>query len=310
MQTQNRINIGQIGFGYWGSKLYKHFSDHPGFVQCGIAVAHPDIKRGIPLSGRIAGSAQEIIDDREIEAVVIATPPCTHKDLACAALKAGKDVFVEKILATNGQDAEFIKATAKEAGKHILVDYTFTFSPSLLLMRDLAAKGRIGKIRSANLSMLQFGRFGRGDVYLLLGSHMLSILGMFHTLNGLNYSRWDTFTREETESGFLHFSDDMGFAGSIAVSLNNPIKERKVLLVGESGSMLYDPFNLKTLRIFDQNMIESSHAFDESQGLSFAVDAFFKLLTGQGISNIDDAVAVNNVIDKIFSMSIGSKRCL
>src|ERR1700691_4014600 len=100
------VRIGVIGCGYWGPNLVRNF------MECDrakvVAVSDGSAER-LALAGRRApgvklfDSGSDLIRDPEVDAVVIATPVPTHFELAAAALRAGKHVFVEKPLAATSE---------------------------------------------------------------------------------------------------------------------------------------------------------------------------------------------------------------
>src|SRR4051794_17896392 len=96
-----------VGAGYWGPNLLRNFMKNPGAAvrwMCDL-----DAERAQSVVGRystiaVTSDFEEILADREVEAVVIATPAASHAPLAIAAMEAGKHVMVEKPLATTVAD--------------------------------------------------------------------------------------------------------------------------------------------------------------------------------------------------------------
>ena len=98
------VNIGQIGLGAWGRNLLRTFYNLPGAkLKMGCDLSPESLSK---MSASFPGvgwtkNFSELISNDGIDAIVIATPPADHFDLAAKALESGKDVFVEKPLVLN-----------------------------------------------------------------------------------------------------------------------------------------------------------------------------------------------------------------
>src|SRR5690606_29088565 len=93
------ISIGVVGYGYWGPNLVRNFAELPGAKL--VAVADLDQRRLKLVEQRYPGIAtttdlQDILRNPKIDAVAIATPVSTHFEIAMAALRAGKHVWLAK----------------------------------------------------------------------------------------------------------------------------------------------------------------------------------------------------------------------
>ena len=113
----NRLGVGVIGYGYWGPDLVRNFASS----QCASVVSLSDLDPArLANAKRLHPEIETTTDVRDlfgnsgIDAVAIATPVHTHYELALAALKAGKHVFVEKPLAPT---ADLLRRLIDEAAK-------------------------------------------------------------------------------------------------------------------------------------------------------------------------------------------------
>jgi len=89
---------------------------------------------------------KEIVKNREIQLVSVATPDFLHKDITVAMLKSGKNVLVEKPMATKVDEAEEMVATAKKYGLFLMTDFHNRFNPPIVLTKERIEKGELGKI--------------------------------------------------------------------------------------------------------------------------------------------------------------------
>ena len=102
------LNIGVIGYGYWGPNLVRNFAELSDARVHTVADLNPKslevVKKRFPATN-VTTDAQAMIRDPEIDAVAIATPVSTHFSLAMAALKAGKHVWLEKPMTETSMQA-------------------------------------------------------------------------------------------------------------------------------------------------------------------------------------------------------------
>ena len=94
------INIGVIGYGYWGPNLVRNFNALDDVQVVAVCDLRPErldfISRQFPAISTLTKDSGDILDSTAIDAVVISTPVSTHFHLASKALENGKHVFLEK----------------------------------------------------------------------------------------------------------------------------------------------------------------------------------------------------------------------
>jgi predicted dehydrogenase len=127
------VRVGVIGLGAWGREILDNLALLP---QADVAAICDNYPAFLKRSGSAAPKAKphsdykELLADKDIKAVIIATPTHLHKDIALAALKAGKHVYCEAPLANTREDAREIALAAKALPKHQI------FQPGLQLRSD------------------------------------------------------------------------------------------------------------------------------------------------------------------------------
>lgn len=95
---------------------------------------------------RATGNWRELIADAAVEAVVIASPQNTHREMAEAAFAAGKPVFCEKPLAESTEDAELMATAAEKSGLANMIGFNYVRTPATQFARQLVASGEIGDL--------------------------------------------------------------------------------------------------------------------------------------------------------------------
>src|SRR3989344_1569040 len=141
------INIAIVGLGYWGPNLLRTFVNVPGCSVthcCDLDTsALNEAKRKFP-HVTTTTNYDEIIANSDINAIVLATPTKTHYLLAKKALKSGKDVLVEKPIASNSKEAWELVKIAEKYKRIIMVDHILLFNPAVIKIKELIDKGEIG----------------------------------------------------------------------------------------------------------------------------------------------------------------------
>jgi predicted dehydrogenase len=142
------VRVALIGCGAWGENLLRTLAARERARV--VAVADPDPAR-LGRARAIAPGARGVPSLDEalaagVDAVVIATPPASHADLALRALEAGADVLVEKPLALGVADAERCAARAAALGRIGMVGHLLRFHPAVARLLDLARDGRLGRL--------------------------------------------------------------------------------------------------------------------------------------------------------------------
>ncbi|MCP4182737.1 MAG: Gfo/Idh/MocA family oxidoreductase [Hyphomicrobiales bacterium] len=87
-----------------------------------------------------------LVNDPKVEAVVIASPQSTHREIACAALTLGKPVFCEKPLGSSLEDSQAMVSIAEQTGITNMVGFNYIRTPASQFARQLIADGTIGRV--------------------------------------------------------------------------------------------------------------------------------------------------------------------
>lgn len=90
--------------------------------------------------------AQRLIDDTEVNAIYIATPPSSHATFAIMAMRAGKPVYVEKPLAASYEDCVRVNRISEQTGVPCFVAYYRRYLPYFLKVKEIIDSGVIGEI--------------------------------------------------------------------------------------------------------------------------------------------------------------------
>ncbi|MHA6621251.1 Gfo/Idh/MocA family protein [Pseudonocardia sp. DLS-67] len=145
------IRIGVVGAGFRGGLASA--AELPGTSRV-VAVADVDVgaaRRAVRERHPTADAHADhrtLLDRADVDAVLLITPDHTHADLACATLRAGKAVFVEKPLAITVEDCDRVLRTARETGSRLYVGHNMRHMPVVRTMREIVERGDIGAVQS------------------------------------------------------------------------------------------------------------------------------------------------------------------
>lgn len=252
------VNVGIIGYGYWGKNLTRNFSIQEkgklSMLADGEAKNLDLFKKNYP-SVKTTLSAKDLINSPDIDAVVIATPVSSHFELAFLALSAGKHVLVEKPMTATPEESEKLIHLAAQKNLVLMVDHTFLYTGAVMKMKALIHDGIIGKPLYFDSIRINLGLF-QPDVNVLwdLAPHDISILthlihenpvsvnatGTSHTGNGIENVAYMT----------VNYPND--FIAHFNCSWSSPVKVRHTLIGGDKKMMVYNDLEpSEKIRIYD-----------------------------------------------------------
>jgi predicted dehydrogenase len=249
-----------VGFGYWGPNLVRNIVARPEFELGGIC--ERDFKRATECSRRYEGvpvrsELDRFLDDPDVDAVAVATPPRTHYEVARLALEAGKHVLVEKPLAVDPDEAEDLLRLADDVGTTLMPGHTFVYSPPVNKVRDLIRSGELGDVYFITSSRMNLGLYQSDGVVSDLAPHDLSI--MLYWLNRpvvrVVASGLSVFQPGVPETAFLTLTFAGGVTANVQISWLAPRKVRQTIVVGSQRMVQYDDTSSdESVRIFDRGL--------------------------------------------------------
>ena len=174
------MNIGIIGFGYWGTNLARNFANLKGVNLKTVVDERAERKSALKSlcpTAEFTTSADDILFDKKIDAVVIATPVFTHYEMAKKALNNDKHVLLEKPMVSKTEQAKELIELAERKNKLLMVDHTFLYTGAVQKMKSLIDSGDIGNIKYFDSTRINLGLF-QPDINVLwdLAPHDISIL--------------------------------------------------------------------------------------------------------------------------------------
>jgi predicted dehydrogenase len=249
------LRIGIVGCGYWGAKHVRVFSSLSAVEE--VALIEPNAHSREALAAAFPAaptypSLEAALPD--IDAVVIATPPHTHTDLALQALRSGKHVLVEKPLATTSAEARLIVDEASRSDRVLMVGHTFEFNPAVQELRRRLDQGELGDVYYIHSSRFNIDLY-RTDVNVIwdLAPHDISIMNYLLRSVPTAVTAWGpSGGHVDVAYARLDYSA-IGVVGYVHVSWLDPKKTREVTVVGRNKVAAYNDIATEgRLRIFDR----------------------------------------------------------
>ena len=252
------VNVGIIGYGYWGPNLVRNFFAAKDCCIKSVADARPErLEQLGKIFPTIRGvsDAKEVIYDPDIDAIIIATPVSTHFTLARKALAEGKHVLLEKPMTSSVEEAELLINLAAQKQVLLMVDHTFLYTGAVQKMRQLVDNQELGNIKYLDSTRINLGLFQQ-DINVLwdLAPHDISILnfiiserpfsvnatGITHTNNGIE------------NIAYLTVNYASGFIAHFNCSWTSPVKVRMMLIGGDQKMILYNDLEpTEKIKVYD-----------------------------------------------------------
>ncbi len=214
--------------------------------------------------------AQELLNDPDVNAIYVATPPSSHATYAIMAMRAGKPVYVEKPLASTYEDCARINRVSEETGQPCFVAYYRRYLPYFQKVRDIIASGAIGKTLNVQIRFAVPPRekdsasaeqqpwrvkpdIAGGGYFYDMAPHQLdflqSIYGVITEARGICANRGGLYQAEDTVSACFEFEDGMPGSGSWCFVAHESAHEDRIDIVGDKGLLCFSVFDFKPIRV-------------------------------------------------------------
>ena len=210
----------------------------------------------------------------DVDAVVVATPPSTHVDIALTAIRAGKHVLVEKPLALTSAGARTLERAAADVGVHLMVGHTFEYNPAVRKLREIVRSQELGDLYYIDSARLNLGLY-QNDVNVIfdLAPHDISIINYVLGRRPVAAATWASrhaHPRFEDVAYLRLFYDDSldggGLSANIHVSWLDPCKVRRVTAVGSKKMAVYDDLDADgRIRVLDKGVCAPTDGDDITQ---------------------------------------------
>jgi predicted dehydrogenase len=253
------IRIAVIGAGAWGLNHVRAFSRIKGAelaIVCDPSESARARAATIAPRARLTPRLEDVLGNKDVDAVVLATPAPFHAEQACQALGAGKHVLVEKPMAMDPASGERLLHAAEGARRILMVGHLMLHHPAVERMRMMIRGGDLGEVLYAYALRVNLGRLRRDENALWsLGPHDVSMI--LHLLEQEPVSvsaRGGAYLQKGIEDVvFVNMRFANGVMAQIQLSWLDPRKERRLTIVGSQKMVEFDDAHpVEKLRIYDK----------------------------------------------------------
>ncbi len=232
-------------------------------------------RHGVP---KASGDADELLNDSEINAIYIATPPAYHLDYAKKALTSGKHVYVEKPFAMNASEARQIQVADEASPQKLCVAHYRRRLPLFTGIDDILKSGLLWKVRHISLQLIQPEKdpliasseedwrmnpaISGGGIFHDLAPHQLDLLLMYfgvpEIIQGFSIQRNSDGTCDDCVSGQMRFPDDILFQGHWDFASQDGTVKDSCRITCDHGTINFSFFRSPTLVVKSSDGIETT----------------------------------------------------
>ncbi len=263
--------------------------------------------------------AKEILEDPEINAVYIATPPDSHAYYTHLAAEAGKHVYVEKPIARTYDEAKAMVQSCDENNVKLFVAYYRRYLPNFLFIRDLLENYKIGKVLSVNILLRQSipEEFKKGEVnsnhwridpkisgggyFYDLASHQLDMMdylfGPIKYAKGVSRNIAGSYEADDYTSGTFEFESGLVGNGEWNFCVPHYAEKEMTTIFGEKGTITFPFFGDHSVTT-EINGIQEKHLFDMPKHIQFPLiqSIVNDLLGAETCNSVGTSAARTNLV--------------
>ena len=212
--------------------------------------------------------ADALINDADVNAIYVATPPASHAEYAIRAAKAGKPVYVEKPMALNFRQCQEMIKACKAAGVPLFVAYYRRRLPDFLKVRELVESGAIGEPRFVSIELYHAPKndlnkdnlpwrvipeIAGGGYFMDLGSHQLDfldyVLGPIASVTGRAANQARLYPAEDMVSANFVFESGALGSGMWCFTVAKQCHTDQMQIVGSKGRITFSSFDIEPVRL-------------------------------------------------------------
>ncbi len=266
MEALNEIRWGFIGCGEaTRKKSGPAFSLIPGSSVWAVMGRNEDKVRSYAEEHGIAQwytDAQQLVDNPDVNAVYVATPPSSHATYAIMAMRAGKPVYVEKPLAASYAECQRVNRISKQTGVPCFVAYYRRYLPYFQRVKELVLAGAVGKVINVQIRFAVPPRdldynskelpwrvqrdIAGGGYFYDLAPHQIDLLqeifGPILKAHGYKTNCCGLYQTEDTVSACFSFPDGLPGSGSWCFVASDTSKIDRIEIMGTEGAIAFSVF--------------------------------------------------------------------
>lgn len=302
-----------VGSGHWGKNLVRNFYELDSLA--GVVEVSPPLQQRIqeqyPDVPLLTDFAEALATD--VSAFVLATPAPTHCALGLTALKAGKDVFIEKPMTLRAEEARELATYADAHDQVLMVGHLLLYQPAIVWMRDYLNEGKAGQVHHIATHRLNLGKVRTTEnVWWSLAPHDISIIldllghPKLEQVQASGHARLQADIADEVHVD-LRF--ESGQTAHLHCSWQWPLKQRGLVAIADKQMLVYDEIQ-QVVTVHNKHIDTQLSAVDEgittvniadAQPLKLECQHFLDCLKTRQSPHSDgwNGVAVVNILETV-----------
>ncbi len=251
------INLGIIGSGYWGSLLVKKFSSLSNVRVLMAADLNKnrlqEVQKSFPKI-KTTTRYKEILANKTIDAIVVATPVLSHYKIAKDCLLAGKHIFVEKPFVKTSKQAEELTNIAKEKNLTLMTNYIYLYHPAVAKIKKMINSGKLGRIMFIQSVRLGLELFPKGvNVVWDLAPHDVALIYYLLSKKPTKISLKGTslVNKDTKDTAFINLEFSKNLMAQVMIGWLSPAKVRHFAVGGTKGTIVFDETREDKLLFFE-----------------------------------------------------------
>lgn len=317
-----------ISWGMVGTGDVTELKSGPAFYTCPgsalVAVYNRTKAKAVDYAARhkvakVHDTLEALLADPAVEAVYVATPPVTHKELALQVIAAGKPLCLEKPMAMNRAECEEIVAAARQQGVPVYVTYYRRSMEKFLKIKEILTGGVLGTLSTVQVTHYQQLLVGvaegdlpwrvdpaisGGGILVDMGSHILDILdfllGPIVSISGQVANHGGHYAAEDVAVASFIF--DSGVLGSGAFNFNTDRWVDRIEVAGDKGRIVFSCFDDEPVELHTEAGIERLEFVPpEPIYLPFVQDMVSALEQGDTEGSLSSGVRPTTLLDQLLA---------
>jgi predicted dehydrogenase len=265
-------------------------------------------------------NAEELIQNPDINSIYIATPPSSHLAYTLKALEAGKNVYLEKPMALNTEEAQRICDAVKRSRGKLTVAHYRRKLPAFIKVKELLDTGSLGNILHADLRILQpkntniivhshedwrlDPKVSGGGYFYDIGPHQIDLMYLFFgdidSVSGFSKCQPEKELVETVVNGIIAFKNGVQFRGIWNFDVVKEQKTDSCIIYGTEGSIEFSFYGdkMRWTRNGKERLFNFEHPRHIQQPMIEATVAYF-LGAAENPCSAEDGLLVMDTLEKL-----------
>jgi len=278
---------------------------------------------------KVYSDALDLINDKEVNAVYVATPPGSHAAYAIEVIRAGKPVYIEKPMAVTFAECEMINAAARQYNVPVFVAYYRRALPGFLRVKELINCGHIGKVRFVQIELFKPAsaeekagnpswrvdpKLSGGGHFFDLASHQLDYLdylfGPIVNTASVVLNQAGLYEAEDFVSASFVFESGVAGTGTWCFSVSQELRRDRIEIIGEKGAISFSTFSFEPIIVTTEKGVQELENERPEHVQYYLIEKIVAELEGRGNSPSSGITAArtSRVMDEMVAEYYKDKR--